>query len=70
MGISATKSGTFKAEKMISGVRYYKTFSSKELAQDWLDLLMHHNKETTLGKLAREELYQIDSMRMRESIPM
>jgi len=38
MGISATKSGTFKAEKMISGIRYYKTFSSKELAQDWLEL--------------------------------
>jgi integrase len=69
MGISATKSGTFKAEKMISGSRYYKTFSSQELAQDWLELLKHHNKETTLGKLAREELSQIDSMRMRESIP-
>ncbi|MEA3404348.1 MAG: hypothetical protein U9R28_01245 [Pseudomonadota bacterium] len=69
MGISATKSGTFKAEKMISGVRYYKTVSSKELAQDWLDLLNHHTKETTIGKLAREEIFHIDSMRIRESIP-
>jgi len=69
MGIFATKSGTFKAEKMISGVRYYKTFSSKELAQDWLELLKHHSKETTLGKLAREEIFHIDSVRIRESIP-
>ncbi len=69
MGISKTKNATFKSEKMISGIRYYKTCPTKELAQDWLDLLTHHNKQTTLGKLAREELSQIDSMRMRESIP-
>jgi integrase len=69
MGISKTKSESFKAEKMVSGVRYYKTFPTKEQAEDWLELLTHHNKENTLGKIAREELSQIDSMRMRESIP-
>ncbi len=69
MGISKTKNANFKSEKMISDIRYYKTFPTKELAQDWLDLLTHHNKQTTLGKLAREELTRIDSMRMRESIP-
>ncbi|MGM0541629.1 MAG: tyrosine-type recombinase/integrase [Pseudomonadota bacterium] len=69
MGISKTKNASFKATKMVSGVRYYKTFPTKEQAEDWLELLTHHSKENTLGKVAREELSQIDSMRMRESIP-
>ena len=53
---------------MISGSRYYKTFSSQELLQEWLDLLNHHSKETTLGNIVRIKLSQIITMGMRESI--
>lgn len=67
--IRLKNANSFRAEKVICGEKFSKNFPSKQEAQDWLDLIFHHNKDTAIGKAARAELEEIRSNREKKAIP-
>ncbi|BBP43535.1 tyrosine-type recombinase/integrase [Thiosulfativibrio zosterae] len=65
-----TKNSTrYRVNKMIDGERYSKSFPTLQEANDWLSLINHANTQTTLGKIAKAELTQIDELKIRAKTP-
>jgi len=59
----------YRVHKMINGIRYSKSFTTHKEAEDWLNLISHHDSSNVLGKLAQAELNAITEEKTESSTP-